>query len=787
MINKVSFQKIVRDLLLEKNRTLIVLASIILGVFSATMMSTAYSLLQKNLQANYLNTKPASFTIIGNNINKDILGNQKNVDYVEERQKIVGRIKLADNRWMPVWLFVVDDFTKMNINVFTLEKGEFPQDSSQIVFERTGLRVMNCNPGQNIIVNLTENNQNKLHVSGIVHDPGQAPSWMEGVMFGYVQKSFLKNAGLSATKQEIKVIVSGKKFELKHISNVLIDTKRVIQQNGGVIERTEILPPGKHIHQSQMNSLMFLLGMFGLLTLFLSCFLIITLISAMMARQKQQIGIMKAVGASTARITIMYLSIVVIMALFASLIALPVGYYAGLVYSRFTASMLNFIIIDSTLSVYLLIAQAAMGLLFSLLITCIPIYLWGKISVYEAFNGEGTTKIKNNGLTLIDKLKISNTLKYAIRNAVRKKVRLALTLITMTLAGAFLITAFNIQSSTDYTIAKNFDNQKYDISVKLERNYQNKLLINECKAINEIKDITFEQTANAVIIDKNGLDGVPVKLKAINPQSSFYNPNLTNGNWLKKTGNGVVINHELAARYPGLKINDTLLVKFDNVVKRVPVIGIVKELFTQASFYMNLDYFQSIAKNRNITNSILISLNKKENINDNIISQKIEKEFNKKGVIISDLMLKSNYKNRVVDHLIIITRMLITITFLLIIVGGLGLIITTGINVMERKRELGILRAIGVSDKVLYKIFLYEGVIIGIITWLFSVIIAVPLSYYLGNKFFIIFFESTIDFKISQHGFLLWGIIVVVLSGIAVLIPAKNTIKLTVNQTLVYE
>ena len=130
-----------------------------------------------------------------------------------------------------------------------------------------------------------------------------------------------------------------------------------------------------------------------------------------------------------------------------------------------------------------------------------------------------------------------------------------------------------------------------------------------------------------------------------------------------------------------------------------------------------------------------------------------------------------------VDHLVVITSMLIMMTLLIILVGGLGIVTTMGINIIERKREIGILRATGTTNPLLYRILMYEGLVTGIISWVCSVILALPLSYYLGNFFFAVFFETTINFSVSPVGIVAWFFINLVFTSAAVLIPARNAAR----------
>src|SRR4029453_226493 len=76
---------------------------------------------------------------------------------------------------------------------------------------------------------------------------------------------------------------------------------------------------------------------------------------------------------------------------------------------------------------------------------------------------------------------------------------------------------------------------------------------------------------------------------------------------------------------------------------------------------------------------------------------------------------------------------------MLALVGGLGLSGTMSTNVMERSREVGVMRAIGASDGGVQRIFMIEGLFIGLISWLIGTAVALPFTYMLnamvGNAF----------------------------------------------------
>ena len=54
-------------------------------------------------------------------------------------------------------------------------------------------------------------------------------------------------------------------------------------------------------------------------------------------------------------------------------------------------------------------------------------------------------------------------------------------------------------------------------------------------------------------------------------------------------------------------------------------------------------------------------------------------------------------------------------------VGVIGLTGTMSINVLESTREIGVMRAIGASDGAVAQVFIVEGLVIGLLSWLLAV------------------------------------------------------------------
>jgi putative ABC transport system permease protein len=93
---------------------------------------------------------------------------------------------------------------------------------------------------------------------------------------------------------------------------------------------------------------------------------------------------------------------------------------------------------------------------------------------------------------------------------------------------------------------------------------------------------------------------------------------------------------------------------------------------------------------------------------------------------------------------------------LLALVGGLGLMGTMSINVLERTREIGVLRAIGAPNRGVAQVFILEGITIGFLSWLMGALLAIPLTQGLNSALGSATMGTPLTYSYSMPGLWLW-------------------------------
>ena len=141
------------------------------------------------------------------------------------------------------------------------------------------------------------------------------------------------------------------------------------------------------------------------------------------------------------------------------------------------------------------------------------------------------------------------------------------------------------------------------------------------------------------------------------------------------------------------------------------------------------------------------------------------------------------------EHLNIILMVIVFLSLLVLVVASMGMGSAMGINVMERTREIGVLRAIGATPETIVQLFVVEGFIISVLSVAAGLVLALPMSS-LAAQFFgvLILGENTpLDFSFSEIGFFITLIVTLLFGYIASRVPAKKATRVSVREAIAYE
>jgi len=795
------WRKVLGDLWSNKTRTILVVLSIAVGVFAIGMVGGARVILIRDLTGTWMSVNPASATLTTEAFDDElvqIVRKMPGVSEAEARRTIAVRVRVGPDEWKNMSLLAIPDFDDMRINTVRPLSGAWPPKAHAVLLERATSSFLGVRPGEMMLIELPDRQQRTLKVDGLVHNPGECPPALCKVGLGYITLDTAEWLGQPREFNLLNIVVAEKKFDTEHIKAIASQVQTKLEKSGRIVFGTVVLDPGKHPLDSFVTALIYLMGIIAFFALLLSGFLVVNTVGALLTQQTRQIGVMKSIGARSRDIVGMYLVTVLAFGLLSLFVSVPLGVLGAWALSSFFAGAFNFDITTVSVPPLVLGLQVMAGLLIPLLAALVPVLSGTRITVREALSGYGLGKGRFGkgridrllvGFDLVSKLRfMSRPMLLSLRNTFRRKGRLALTLTTLTIAGVIFMAVMSARASLNLTLDDIFAYYNYDVNVTMNRSYRTVMLDDVLKVPGVTGVEYWSSYGGQRLLDDDRESTNSFSIRSLPAQTKLFRPKMREGRWLlPEDAPAVVVNTAFLKKEPDVKLGDELRVKVAGKKTTLRVVGIADILFGEPMVYVNQPYFDQVVGEVGKASQAQLLTERRDGAFQAQVAKAVEERFKLQGLELAGTRTLTQEQADASVGINIVVAFLLIMAVLLAVVGGLGLMGTMSINVIERTREIGVMRAIGATDGAVLQIVIVEGVLIGMLSWLIGALIALPVSKLMNDGVGVAFQATGLSFTFSALGVLLWLGIVVVLAALASFLPAWNASRVTVRDVLAYE
>jgi len=806
------WRKVLHDLRDSKLRTTLVVASIGVGVFAVGVIAGAYVIISKDMSASYAANNPVNIELRTSDFERGLVesvGNLRGVARAEGRRVFTLRARRAgQSTWSTLSLVAVDDFDEIRINLLRPMEGERAPGKQETVLEQQAVDDLHAGTGDELEIELSDGTLRHLPVVGVVQDQTTGAGDFLAPPFAYVTSSTLDFLHEPDRFNRLFAIASQGKDDDGHLRALASEVKDKLEKEGISVLRTRTALSSEHPMASTVQAILGILGALGILVLTLSGSLIANTLNGLMSQHLRPIGVIKLVGGRPQQIVQMYFTLLTAYCALALLIAVPLGAQGAFGLSAFIADKLNFSLLGYRIVPAALAIQVVVGLALPLLVGLRPVISGASIPVQRALTNDrtqprprrpdsatGTSEAAARRRRRLSEfmtrrgLRMSRPMLLSLRNTFRRKGRLALTLFTLTIGGAIFVAVFNVRASLHDYIDQIGDYFLADVTLDFDRPYRLEEIQQVARQVPGVSSVEGWAFTSAEVLYPDDTVALNVSILAPPADSRLVSPLLLAGRWLQPGDRkAITLSEGILERFPDLTPGQTVRLRIDGEVDEWPVVGLFKFTSQQGALaYSTYEYVSELTHLPNRSVSFRVVAMDHQPAAQQALADQLDRHFLDLGYHLHQTRTGVSTMETASKSLDILVVFLLIMALLTASVGSMGLTGAMAMNVLERTREIGIMRSIGAVDAEIIRTVIVEGMLIGGIAWLLGGLLSIPITYLLATILSLAVFQSLIPVHFALAGFVLWLLTVLVLSVIASVLPARNAARLTIREVLAYE
>jgi putative ABC transport system permease protein len=385
-------------------------------------------------------------------------------------------------------------------------------------------------------------------------------------------------------------------------------------------------------------------------------------------------------------------------------------------------------------------------------------------------------------------------------------------------AGTMFLAVMTLSSSIQYTLDNDFARRNYDIRFAFVDNQRVDRVLAMAESLAGVEQAQLTLSAPATVLREGQkvkeaglgaeLTSVPLGSNVYRPLSQqqaaaaaqragipggtdLYKPLIVAGRWLEPGDERVVVMSKDTADENDLKIGDTVTLDLAELGKGDwKLVGLYQLIygggFSVNTIYAPQDAVFEATKKYNQGAQLDIRTRVRTSDYADAVTDQLKEMFEARNMKV--LFSQTVYEDRRLsdNQFGLFTGMLLALALIVALVGGFGLAGSLSISVVERTKEIGVMRAVGARSATILGMFVMEGVLQGLLSWALAVPLSFVLSQPVARALGQVMFQSKLDFQYNWGAVIIWLISIVIISALASILPARNATRISVRDSLAY-
>jgi len=800
----VIWDKVWTDLWSNKVRTMLAVLSIAAGVFAIGAVFGMVDQLLSGMDTAHQSVFPSHLNMyLTDEIDRDMADALADIDGVEDVEllnSVTVRYKVnPEDEWQRAQMIVRDDYGGQKYDVVQLTEGEWPA-KDYIAIERLSSQHFGIDMGDSVIFEL-EGTDRSMQVTGKIRHPFVPPPQFGGDANFFTSAEGLERFGFEEDKYS-QLLARVEPYSLEYTKDVASEIKDRLAKENVSVAVTFYQDPEKHWGRLFVEGISLVMQVLAVVSLFTSVILVLNTLTALITQQTNQIGIIKAIGGSTTTILKTYMAEVLAYGLLALLVSLPLGVTVAFGITQWFLNLFNIDYETFQFSNRALIYQGIAAVAAPLVAALWPVLQGAAITVREAIASYGLgsggfgSGWFDRAVEKIGSALLPSHYALALSNTFRRKGRLALTQLVLIAAGTMFLIIMNLSASLTWTLESEFARRTYDIQINFEDQERIDQAVALAQSVAGVEDAQGWFSQPATILregQRTSEAGLGAYIEGV-PVDSMYTPLVVKGRWLEPGDENrrVIVMNKETADDNGIKVGDVVTLDLGTLGEDDwQVIGLYQVIFggsfSTESFYAPQEAVFRATKKYNQAGTLFVRTQFHSTEYVAAVSNQLKDLYKARHMDVFYTQTTYEDRRNAGSQFGITINMLLALAVIVALVGGIGLMGSLSISVVERTREIGVMRAVGAVSRRLMSMFVMEGILQGLLSWALAVPLSLIISQPMANALGQTMFEANLDFAYDFGAIFVWLAMVLIISIVASVLPARNATVISVRESLAYE
>ncbi len=777
-----ALHKAFNDLRRRKIRSLLTITGIFIGVAGIVAIVATARNLEQAQRYNFNNASQDDLRWWAWNNTETVqyaLANLPEVAAVQRRASYATKFR-AGSEWFDVTFYGYSDYSNIAVNRLDFIEGR-PPAKGEVAFEISARElVAGLKIGDEVIYRSGPDNlEQRFTVSGFARSPAYPSASILNFTLAYANEGDVRRMLGIAGDNEILLKV----YDLANRDEVRRQAEDVFRkrnlQFGGYVARD----PTNYLGKQELDTLVLLLLLFSGVGLIISGFLVANTLSAIVTEQMGEIGTLKAIGAGRWQVLMVYAWAGLMYGWLGSLTGIAGGFVLGKFLLAYLGATVNFEVERFWFQPDALLMGLVVGLGVTMLAALLPAWSGTGLSVRQAMANYGIASGYGQGRldrALSHLRRLPPLVALSVRNLARRKARNLITLGVVALSCAAFLAAQSASASVERTISQLYDIYGADgwvtFNSRLNSGFSERLKTVEGVSLAE----PWSRGRATVKADRADLWGLPY-------DTQLYQKPVVAGRWFGPEDQNVALATTTLARAKNIQVGDTIEIEVGKVTDRLLIIGLLEDnskylgSTSAGKLFAPQNTAERLLRHQGSADFFSLGFDRHDKAYVSKTMGAIEKRFKEFG---PGTLAAYSDKASAQQITGILQLMLYAMVAIIAMIGVIGVVNTLTLNVLERRREIGVLRSLGGTDRRLVQIFLTEGLLLGLLGFGLGLSLGYPLAQVLVG--FIGQATFPLSFTFEPEMVALTLLFAIILSGGASLGPALGAARVRINNTLRY-